>query len=123
MKVSLLHKICRRLATLHHADYPQHEHLCLVNHLTAMHVHVHEPERGSVGAGSRDVLLLKLWATVFPVSDRRHPVTTPLALLTSSYLALCRITCHQDAAIGGLHWSCDKDYHMRHFATNSVRAQ
>ena len=53
-------------------------------------------------SGARDVLLLKLWATVFPVSDKRHPVTTPLALLTSSYLSLCPVTCHRDAAIGTL---------------------
>ena len=52
--------------------------------------------------GARDVLLLKLWATVFPVSDKRHPVTTPLALLTSSYLSLCPVTCLQDAATGEL---------------------
>ena len=51
-------------------------------------------------AGARDVMLMKLWATVFPVSDKRHPVTTPLALLTSYYLALCPVTCHRDAAIG-----------------------
>lgn len=51
-------------------------------------------------AGARDVLLMKLWATVFPVSDKRHPVTTPLVLLTTSYLALCSVTCHRDAAIG-----------------------
>ena len=55
---------------------------------------------GHVCAGARDVLLMKLWATVFPVSDKRHPVTTPLALLVSSNLALCPVTCHRDAAIG-----------------------
>ena len=55
-------------------------------------------------AGARDVLLMKLWASVFPVSDRRHPVTTPLALLTSAYLALCPVTSHHDAAIGERHF-------------------
>ena len=51
-------------------------------------------------AGARDVMLLQLWATLFPVSDRRHPVTTPLALLTSSYLALCPVTSPHAAAVG-----------------------
>ncbi|DBA84060.1 TPA: hypothetical protein ACH3X1_006541 [Trebouxia sp. C0004] len=59
-----------------------------------------DSSQGGGWPGARDVLLLKLWATVFPVSDRRHPVTTPLALLTSSYLALCPVTCQCDAAVG-----------------------
>ncbi|DBA90017.1 TPA: hypothetical protein ACH3X2_004286 [Trebouxia sp. C0005] len=59
-----------------------------------------DSSEGGGWPGARDVLVLKLWATVFPVSDRRHPVTTPLALLTSSYLALCPVTCHRDAAVG-----------------------
>lgn len=80
--------------------------------LWIMHAHEHMVWSGSRGhdsqlkcmvhfyAGARDVLLMKLWATVFPVSDKRHPVTTPLVLLTTSYLALCPVTCHRDAAIG-----------------------
>lgn len=51
-------------------------------------------------AGARDIMLLQLWATLFPVSDRRHPVTTPLALLASSYLALCPVTSPHAAAVG-----------------------
>ena len=57
------------------------------------------------GAGARDVMLLQLWAQLFPVSDRRHPVTTPLALLTSSYLALCPVTSCHAAAVGKQHIS------------------
>ena len=56
-----------------------------------------------LGAGARDVMLLQLWAQLFPVSDRRHPVTTPLALLTSSYLALCPVTSCHAAAVGKQH--------------------
>jgi nucleolar protein 14 len=48
----------------------------------------------------RALLLLKLWATLFPVSDRRHPVATPAALLVSQHLALCPITCGADVAQG-----------------------
>lgn len=62
--------------------------------------------RGAVGADGgwpapRGVLLLKLWGTLFPVSDRRHPIVTPAALLTTAYLALCPIRRHHDIAIGG----------------------
>ncbi|KAK9815549.1 hypothetical protein WJX72_005610 [[Myrmecia] bisecta] len=50
--------------------------------------------------GPRALMLLKLWATVFPVSDRRHPVATPAALLASAYLALCTVTSRADIAQG-----------------------
>ena len=38
------------------------------------------------------LLLLKLWATVFPASDKRHSVLTPAMLLIGSHLALCPLT-------------------------------
>ena len=44
--------------------------------------------------------MLKLWATAFPVSDKRHPVTTPAALLASSYLSLCPVASLDDVAKG-----------------------
>ena len=49
---------------------------------------------------TRGLLLLKLWALLFPVSDRRHPVLTPAAILVSAHLALCRLTCAMDIAKG-----------------------
>ena len=38
----------------------------------------------------RTLLLLKLWAVLFPASDRKHAVLSPAALLIGSYLANCR---------------------------------
>ena len=57
-------------------------------------------------AGTRQILLLKLWATVFPVSDKRHPVTTPAALLASSYLSLCPVASLDDVAKGERRLNC-----------------
>ncbi|CAL8463440.1 g2974 [Coccomyxa elongata] len=54
----------------------------------------------SAWPGTRALLLLKLWATLFPVSDRRHPVATPAALLVSAHLALCPISRASDIAQG-----------------------
>lgn len=48
----------------------------------------------------RVVLQLQLFAALFPLSDRRHPVATPLALLTGAYLALCPPSCSRHALIG-----------------------
>lgn len=49
---------------------------------------------------TRALLLLKLWAVLYPVSDRRHPVLTPAAILVSANLALCPLTCAPDIARG-----------------------
>ena len=49
---------------------------------------------------TRALLLLKLWATLYPVSDRRHPVLTPAAILVSAHLALCRLTSASDISCG-----------------------
>lgn len=46
------------------------------------------------------LLLLKLFATVFPASDKRHPVLTPAALLAASCLANCPVTRPRDVAAG-----------------------
>jgi Nop14-like family len=49
--------------------------------------------------GSRGVLLLRLFMRLFPLSDRRHPVTTPLARLLGLHLAVCPVTRPHDVAI------------------------
>jgi len=58
-----------------------------------------EDER-SQWPSTRALLLLKLWVTLYPVSDRRHPVITPAAILVSAHLALCRLTSASDIARG-----------------------
>ena len=45
--------------------------------------------RAAAWPAPRALLLLKLWATVFPASDKRHPVLTPAGLLAGGALALC----------------------------------
>lgn len=55
---------------------------------------------GSAWPGARVLLLLKLWATVFPASDRRHAVLTPAALLAGACLALCPLARPSDVAQG-----------------------
>ena len=45
-------------------------------------------------------LQLQLFATIFPLSDRRHPVVTPMALLAGKYLSFCPMTCPRDVAKG-----------------------
>ena len=59
-------------------------------------------EGGSTWPGARQLLLLKLWSTVFPASDRRHPVLTPAALLVGAHLALCPVMRHADIPQGAL---------------------
>ncbi len=49
---------------------------------------------------TRALLLLKLWARLYPVSDRRHPILTPAAILVSAHLALCRLTDASDIPRG-----------------------
>jgi len=50
--------------------------------------------------GPRQLLQLRLFALLFPTSDRRHPVTTPLALLMGKYLMQCPVNCAYQAALG-----------------------
>lgn len=50
--------------------------------------------------GPRQLLQLRLFALLFPTSDRRHQVTTPLALLTGKYLMQCPVNSPYQAAIG-----------------------
>lgn len=50
--------------------------------------------------GPRQLLQLRLFALLFPTSDRRHPVTTPLALLMGKYLMQCPVNCGYQAALG-----------------------
>ena len=46
-------------------------------------------DQGSAWPGARGLLLLNLWATLFPASDRRHAVLTPAALILGACLAMC----------------------------------
>ncbi|KEH42220.1 putative nucleolar protein [Medicago truncatula] len=49
---------------------------------------------------SKTLCLLRLWSMVFPCSDFRHPVMTPVILLMCEYLMRCPITSGRDIAIG-----------------------
>lgn len=50
--------------------------------------------------GVPECILLKITSTVWPTSDRSHPVTTPLALLICQYLSSCRVRNVQDIIKG-----------------------
>lgn len=54
----------------------------------------------SVFPSVRTLLLLRLWTIIFPTSDFRHPVITPIFLLISEYLSRCPVKSLRDAAIG-----------------------
>ncbi|XP_006651582.1 nucleolar protein 14 [Oryza brachyantha] len=45
-------------------------------------------------------LLLRLWSLIFPCSDFRHVVATPMLLLMCEYLMRCPIQSGRDAAVG-----------------------
>ncbi|TKY53738.1 Nucleolar protein 14 [Spatholobus suberectus] len=49
---------------------------------------------------SKTLCLLRLWSMIFPCSDFRHPVMTPVILLICEYLMRCPIVSGQDIAIG-----------------------
>ncbi|TKY45506.1 Nucleolar protein 14 [Spatholobus suberectus] len=49
---------------------------------------------------SKTLCLLRLWSMIFPCSDFRHPVMTPVILLMCEYLMRCPIVSGQDIAIG-----------------------
>uniref|UniRef100_A0A0D9VW28 Nucleolar protein 14 n=1 Tax=Leersia perrieri TaxID=77586 RepID=A0A0D9VW28_9ORYZ len=48
----------------------------------------------------KTLLLLRLWSLIFPCSDFRHVVATPMLLLMCEYLMRCPIQSGQDVAIG-----------------------
>ncbi len=50
--------------------------------------------------GARALLQLSLFTTLFPTSDKRHPVVTPLSLLTAKYLSQCTAVTVNEAAVG-----------------------
>lgn len=49
--------------------------------------------------GSRGILLLRLYSVLFPTSDRRHAVCTPLALLVGYLLSSCPLRQPCDIAV------------------------
>ncbi|GAU43761.1 hypothetical protein TSUD_36550 [Trifolium subterraneum] len=49
---------------------------------------------------SKTLCLFRLWSMIFPCSDYRHPVMTPVVLLMCEYLMRCPITSGRDIAIG-----------------------
>ncbi|ESW17858.1 hypothetical protein PHAVU_007G274500 [Phaseolus vulgaris] len=49
---------------------------------------------------SKTLCLLRLWSMIFPCSDFRHPVMTPVILLMCEYLMRCPIVSGRDIAIG-----------------------
>ncbi|KAG5095713.1 hypothetical protein JHK84_051301 [Glycine max] len=51
-------------------------------------------------SSSKTLCLLRLWSMIFPCSDFRHPVMTPVILLMCEYLMRCPIVSGRDIAIG-----------------------
>jgi nucleolar protein 14 len=56
--------------------------------------------RASAWPAPKTLLLLKLLTTVYPVSDKKHPVLTPASLLVCSALSLCPVARPRDVASG-----------------------
>jgi nucleolar protein 14 len=50
--------------------------------------------------GPRQLLQLRLFSCLFPTSDKRHPVTSPLALLLGKQLLQCPVSSCYTAAVG-----------------------
>ncbi|KAJ3676003.1 hypothetical protein LUZ60_003415 [Juncus effusus] len=50
--------------------------------------------------GVKTLALFGLWWLVFPSSDSRHPVTTPLLAMTAEFLARCPVRGGRDLAVG-----------------------
>eukprot|EP00775_Hariotina_reticulata_P008705 gene8705-8886_t len=50
--------------------------------------------------GPRQLLQLRLFSCLFPTSDKRHPVTSPLALLMGKHLLQCQVSSCYTAAVG-----------------------
>lgn len=48
----------------------------------------------------KTLLLLRLWSLIFPCSDFRHAVATPMLLLMCEYLMRCPIQSGRDVAVG-----------------------
>lgn len=48
----------------------------------------------------RALLLFQLWRRLYPTTDRRHPVITPMHTLQAAYLSLCPVANHKQAAMG-----------------------
>ncbi|XP_024521488.1 nucleolar protein 14-like [Selaginella moellendorffii] len=48
----------------------------------------------------RTLLLMRLWSLIFPGSDFRHVVMTPLVLLLGEYLMRCPVTSGRDVGVG-----------------------
>jgi len=56
--------------------------------------------RATAWPAPKTMLLLKLLTTVYPVSDKKHPVLTPASLFVCSALALCPLARPRDVASG-----------------------
>ncbi len=54
----------------------------------------------------RHLLLLQLWSLLFPASDRRHQVMTPLAVTIGRCLSLCPLQRSADILPGAYQPSC-----------------
>ncbi|GAX76160.1 hypothetical protein CEUSTIGMA_g3604.t1 [Chlamydomonas eustigma] len=73
---------------------------------------------GSAWPGPRALLQIKLLTTLFPTSDRRHPVLTPVVLLVGRALSQCEATSVGEAVRGlvlaglGLHISVPGKKHF-----------
>lgn len=61
---------------------------------------ISEPRGLSTLWGVPTLLLLRSIGRLFPSSDLRHPVSTPLVLLLSEALSLSRMVCSDDLAMG-----------------------
>jgi nucleolar protein 14 len=56
--------------------------------------------RATAWPAPKTLLLLKLLTTVYPASDKKHPVLTPASLFVCSALALCPLARPRDVASG-----------------------
>jgi nucleolar protein 14 len=75
----------------------------------ALRNRIQSESSGSSGSGSsgssgwpqpRALLQLKLFASLFPVTDRRHPVTSPLMILVAKALNQCVVMDGWEAGLG-----------------------
>jgi hypothetical protein len=59
-----------------------------------------DPTGKSSWPNLKTLLLLRLWSLIFPCSDFRHVVATPMLLLMCEYLMRCPIQSGRDLAVG-----------------------
>ena len=77
--------------------------VCMIGEMLQEAAHfmlVHVTGNGGGWPSQRQMLLLKLWATIFQASDRRHPVITPACLTIGACLSLNTVDCPEAVLAG-----------------------